>query len=212
MKSYRFFSVVLLTLVSVSLNAQLFVGGNVSFSGGSSEAENGTTITQKGSNYNLNFSPIAGTFLSEKLAVGIGLDFSLSGSKSGVATETTTRNSGIGASPFLRYYCIEWNKFSLFGQGNVGLDLTNSKVETGGVTNDGPKGTRIFFNVFPGLSYGVTEKFALETSFNVFSLGYSYMTTKNGTIKSNSSGFNAGAGLGNIFTVGSINIGAIYKF
>jgi hypothetical protein len=212
MKSYRIISVALLALLCVSLNAQLFVGGNVSFSGANSKSENGTTITQKGSNFNFDFSPFAGKFLSEKLAAGIALDFTLSGNKSGVVTETTNRSTGMGVSPFLRYYCVEWNKFSLFGQGNVGLAFTNSKVESGGVTNDGPKSTRIYFSVYPGLAYNITDNFSLETAFNIFSLGYNHLTTKNGSSKINSSGFNAGAGLSNIFTVGAISVGAIYKF
>ena len=153
-----------------------------------------------------------GKFLSEKFAVGVELDLSLSGSKAVANTETIHKSSSVGVSPFLRYYAIKWNKLSLFGQGNIGVEFSNSSVKTDGVTNDGPKETRLYFSVYPGLAYDITDKLSLQTSLNILSIGYTYFTSKEGDSKNNSSYFNVGAGLGTIVSLNAITIGAIYKF
>jgi opacity protein-like surface antigen len=212
MKSYRVFSIFLFSLICISVNAQVFVGGNFGFNTTNNKILDGATTIQRGSNFNFALSPLVGKFLSEKFAVGVELDLSLSGSKTSTNTETETKSSSIGVSPFLRYYAIKWNKLSLFGQGNIGVELSNSSLKTGGVTNDGPKGTRLYLSIYPGLAYDITEKLSLQTSLNILSFGYTYFTSKEGTSKNNSSSFNLGAGLGNIVSVNAITIGAIYKF
>ena len=212
MKSYRVFSIVLFSFICLSTNAQVFVGGNFGFNTTNNKSLDVAASTQNGSNFSFSFSPIAGKFLSEKLAIGVELDLSLSGSKTGVYIETITKSSSFGVSPFLRYYAIKWNKFSLFGQGNIGVELSNSSVKTGTVTNDGPKDTRLYLSIYPGLVYDITDKLSLQTSLNILSLGYSHINSKDGTSNSNSSSFNIGAGLSNIVSVNAITIGAIYKF
>jgi outer membrane protein len=211
MKSCRVLLSVLFIFIYIGLNAQVFVGGSVRFNTSNSE-HNGTTTANKVSNYSLDLSPRVGKFLSEKLAIGLALDISLSGNKSDVNSETLSRSSGIGINPFLRYYAIKWNKISVFGQGNIGLAFSNSIVKSDGITTDGPKVTRIFLSISPGLSYDISEKLSLETSLNILSFGYNYVITKDGSTKDKTSNFNLGAGLGNIVSVGAITIGAIYKF
>lgn len=212
MKSYRVFLVALFSLFFISINAQIFVGGNVGFNTSNDKTDNGIATTQKESAYSLSLYPKAGMFLSEKLALGVSFDIYFSGDKSGVNTETISKSSTIGVSPFLRYYAINWNKFSVYGQGSIGLGFSNSSVKTGGSTTDGPKTTRLYIGFFPGLSYNISDKLSFETSLNFLSFGYNYFTTKDGSSKNNGSSFNFGAGLGNIVTVGNITIGAIYKF
>jgi hypothetical protein len=212
MKSYRAFSIVLFSLIFISSNAQVFVGGNFGFNTANNKSLYGTTTTQEGSNFSFTLSPIVGKFLSEKFAVGVELDLSLSGNKTGVNTETTNKSSSMGLSPFLRYYALKWNKLSLFGQGNIGVEFSSSSVKTDGVTNDGPKSTRLYLSIYPGLAYDITDKLSLQTSLNILSFGYNYSSSKEGTSKYNSSSFNIGAGLGNIVSVNAITIGAIYKF
>jgi outer membrane protein len=212
MKSYRVFSIILFSLICISVNAQVFVGGNLGFNTANNKFLDGGTTTSKGSNFNFSLSPFVGKFLTEKVAVGVELDLSLSGSTTGVNTETIRKSSSVGVSPYLRYYAIKWNKLSLFGQGNIGVEFSNSSVKTDAVTNDGPKGTRLYLNIYPGLAYDITEKLSLQTSLNILSFGYNYVTSKEGTTKNNSSSFNVGAGLGNIVSLNAITIGAIYKF
>jgi len=201
-----------LSIFCISLNAQVFVGGNIGFNSGNQKSVDGSTTTGKGSNFSLDFTPNVGKFLSEKVAVGIALDISFSQNTTGVTTETKTKSSSIGASPFLRYYAVKWNKLALYGQGNLGFNLSNSSETTDGSTSNGPKQTSLYLTLSPGLSYDITEKLSLITSIHIFNFGYNYNITKDGTTKTTSSNFNIGGGLGNIVSVSAISVGAYYKF
>ncbi len=211
MKSYKLFLIGLLLLSGISLKAQFFVDGSIRFST-SGYQNNETTPAHKNSSYSLDLKPGAGKFLSDKLAVGVDLDISLSGNKTNINNETETRTSGIGVTPFLRYYAFRWNKFSVFGQGYLGLDFSGTRVDSGGTITKGPKNTRISLGVFPGLAYDLTDNLSLQTSLNILNLGFSYVITKEGSTKTNSANFNIGAGISNIIALNAITIGAIYKF
>jgi hypothetical protein len=212
MKSYRICLIVLVSLFAISLKGQVFVGGNFGFNSASNKSQDGATITYKDSNYRFSLSPFGGIFLSEKFALGIELDLSLNGSKAGVNIVSSTKSSSVGLSPFVRYYVIKWNNLSLFGQGNIGAEFTWGSLKTGGATDNSPKNTRLYFSVYPGLAYDITDKISLQTSINVLSLGFTHTTSKDDTEKHVSSSFNFGAGLGNIVSLNTITIGAIYKF
>jgi hypothetical protein len=211
MKSYHVIILTLFSFLCINLDAQYFVGGNISLSTVNSKTDNGVT-TNKSSDYIFSLYPSVGKFLSEKVAVGLSLNISFSGGTSGPSPETKYKSSTIGASPFLRYYAIKWNKFSVFGQGNIGFAFSNSSETTDGTKSDGPKDSRYYFSIYPGLSYDIGDKLQLQTSINILSFGYSYVVTKDGSTESRTSGFNMGAGLSNIVSVGTITIGAIYKF
>ena len=127
-------------------------------------------------------------------------------------TVTTHNSSTLGLIPFLRYYAVTLNKFSLFGQGDIGLLFSNSTTKIGGTSTEGPKTTSLYLNIKPGLAYDLTERLSLETSLNFASFGYYHTTIKDGASKDKTTSLNIGAGLDNIITVGGITIGAIYKF
>jgi len=211
MKSYHVIILSLFSLLCINLDAQYFVGGNFSLSTVNSKKDNGVT-TDKSTVYTFSLDPSIGKFLSEKVAAGFSLNIAFEGGTSGPNPETKFKTSTIGASPFFRYYAIKWNKFSVFGQGNIGFMFSNTSETTAGTKSDGPKDSRYYFSIYPGLSYDIGDKLQLQTSINILSFGYSYHVTKDGSGESRTSGFRMGAGLNNIVSVGNISIGAIYKF
>jgi hypothetical protein len=211
MKSSSVYLVVLFSFFCINLNSQVFVGGNIGFNTSNDKTDNGTT-TNKRSDYRFDLSPRLGKFLSEKFAIGCYLDVSLSGNTTGINPEIISKSSSFGGGLFLRYYAIKWNKFSVFGEGDIGLDFSNSSIKTGGSTTDGPKTTRLYLNFAPGLSFDINDKLSLQTSLNILSFGYNYVMTKDGSSKDSNSSFNIGAGLSNIVSIGAITVGAIYKF
>ena len=172
MKSAKFLLIALFSIFYVSLNAQNFVGGNFGLNTTGGSTSNGTSTTDKPSSYSFDLTPKAGMFLYEKLAVGAALDISFSGTKTPGNVVTTYKSSTIGLIPFFRYYAITLDKFSVFGQGNIGLLFSNSTTKVGGTSTEGPKTTRVYINVMPGLAYDLTERLSLETSFNFLSFGY----------------------------------------
>jgi hypothetical protein len=212
MKPNRFILIVLFTSVCIFSSAQVFVGGKFGFNTSGGSIDNGTTTTDKPSTVSFNFSPKAGIFISEKLAPGAALNFTLSRTKTPGITETIDKSTTIGVSPFLRYYAVKLNNFSLFAQGNTGFSYTKPTTKVGGTSTDGAITTNLYLNVVPGLAYDLNDKFSFETTINVLSLGYYHTTVKNGPTKNKTSSSNMGAGLDNIVTSGNISVGAIYKF
>lgn len=92
------------------------------------------------------------------------------------------------------------------------MTFSNSSTKSGGSTTNGPKATNVYLTFYPGLSYDLNDKLSLETTLNILSFGYIYVTNKADTYTDNTSSFNIGAGLGNIVSIGAITVGAIYKF
>jgi hypothetical protein len=211
MKSYRVIIIALSSFFCVSLNAQFFVEGNLGFALSSHKTDYGGTTTKSTEN-SLFLAPGFGTFISEQVALGLSLDLSFTGGTSGIDPETKTKSSSIGASPFVRYYAIKWNKLALFGQGNIGFAFSNSSETTGGTKTEGPKDSRYYLTIFPGLSYDINDKLQLQTSLNFLRFGYVYAVSKDGSTKDTNSNFYGGATLDNIVSISAITIGAIYKF
>jgi hypothetical protein len=188
------------------------VGGNFSLYTTGGSTSYGSTTTDKTSTFNLSLSPKVGKFLSEKVAAGVALNINFYQEKIPGLTETITKTSTLGLSPFLRYYAVKLNKFSIFVQDKIGLSFSSSNTKVGSTSTDGPKTTAIYMTIVPGLAYDLSDKFSLETTLNFLSAGYNYTSVKSGSNKDKTTTFNLGAGLDNIVTVGSITVGAIYKF
>ncbi len=212
MKSTRFIFTGLLIFLCFSLNAQVFIGGNFSFKASGGSIDDGSTTTDKISSFSIDLLPKVGKFMSEEVAVGAALSISYGHVRMPGVNEVVSKSHTVGIVPFMRYYPLKINKFSIYGQANVGLLFTGSNTKSGGTTTDGPSTTSFYINVFPGLAYELNERLSLETSLNFLSFGYHNNTTKNGAVKDKTSTFNIGAGIDNIISVGSITIGAIYKF
>jgi opacity protein-like surface antigen len=153
-----------------------------------------------------------GKFLSDNVAVGAVINFSLSRNNNNGTPEIINTGSTIGITPFLRYYAIKMDKFSIFGQGNVGFSYTGSTSKVDGTSTDGPKTASFFLNVMPGLAYDVSSRLSLETNINFLNFGLTYNVVKTGTDSNRTTNFGVGAGFSNLVTVGTISIGAIYKF
>lgn len=197
-----------LVACSISVQAQYFVGGRFGFntSGGSSEV--GGTSSDKPKSTSFNFSPKVGMFLSEKLAVGAELNFGINNTKTYGMITTTTKSTGFGISPFVRYYVVQMDKFGIFAEGKVGVNF--SSTETTGSPK--AKTTSFGINVAPVMYYNLTEKLSLEASVNLFNFGFNTSTTKFDDNKDTSNSFGFGAGTNGLVNTGSISIGAIYKF
>lgn len=216
MKRTIVFLVSVFMLSLVSGKAQLFVGGNLSLSHQGGSYEVGSTSTDKTKTTSFGFYPKAGYFLSDQFAVGAQLGIALSNSKTPGTPETVNSSSTIGLTPFVRYYVLQMDKFSIFGQGHLGLSLGSQKTKSGNTTTKGPKTTTVSLGIFPGVAYDVSDNLSLEIQINALNLGYSLQTVKNDNTdpktKDVTSSFNFGAGLNNIVNTGSISVGAIYRF
>lgn len=195
------------------LNAQKFIGGSMNFNTNSLYDER-QPLTIKQSVVNFHISPSYGKFISEKTAIGIDLNIGLSFSKSESSTNNNSDNKIIsyGASPFIRYYFLKFNKASLFVNGKTGFDFSNFRITQNESIYDKPKNYSIYLEAYPGLAYDLNDHFIIQTTLNFIDLRYEYSYSKNISETKKYSNFGIGGGLENILSLNQIMIGALYKF
>lgn len=220
MKKLSLFILLFMILTSGIINAQLFTGGNMSLSTSGGTEDYGNGEQDKTSYLNLDFGPMAGFFLSENLAGGIrilvSLDKTTTPPFSPGGDETVDSETTFGFMPFIRYYAVQLNKFSVFGQAQAGASFGTEKTKVGSTETDGPKTTTIGFMVFPGIALDVSEHVSLEAHINLFNFAFNSVTEKQDTefinSKETTRSFSFGVNTDNIATTGAISVGAIIKF
>lgn len=205
-------AVATLVLFSFGAQAQYFVGGQFGFNTtGGSEKTGNITVDKPKTTY-FNFSPKAGKFLSEKIAVGIALNVMTQRVKTTAGGNTRTdKTTGFGIAPFARYYFLQMNKFGICAEGVVGLSFRKDELPSI-APDEERKVTTFGINVAPVMYYNLSEKFSLEASVRLFNLGFNTTSEKdqdNNKEVTNTFGF--GAGLDGLVNTGNFSIGAIYK-
>ena len=171
----------------------VLVEGNLGFN----SSNNNNSDTKSNS---FTFTPKAGYFLSDKIAVGAQLGFG--SSKTEVAGVDTAKSSGFSAGVFGRYYFLDLGqRFKTYADAGVNFgnskdDLTNAKSNSVGV------GAGL------GINYFVTKRVVLNFALrNILS----YSTSKADGAKSVSSfGFDLNSNIANPFNTGSFGVGYIF--
>lgn len=147
-------------------------------------------------NNSFEFTPRAGFFVSDNIAVGARLGYTNSKQEVPFFDDVKLNTFNIGG--FGRYYFTPSDKFSIFGE--LGLEYATSKREEG-TTELKINGFGI--NVGPGVSYFLNDHFALEAFWGA--LGYA--TAKPDVDNAEST---------DVITFGldldDINLGLVYKF
>jgi hypothetical protein len=191
----------------VVINAQSFIGGDVSFSTSSSSTKIGSTTTDNGSTSIFELKPLIGFYVSDGFALGAEVLMS-------VETETTPNNSAngddkntttlYGIGPFVRFHLLEYDKFKIYTQAQLGLAFgTNKDKPAGSSTTTEMDIFALRIKAFPGIAYEVTENFDLELSFG--NLEYSSLSIKRDDYEKNSSDFK-------LYLSSGLSLGFLYKF
>lgn len=151
----------------------------------------------KGSNFY--FRPEVGYFLTENIALGLGLDFG-SAKNDGLDTYSDAyKTNNFNAKVFGRYYFTPESQFSLFGQ--FGIGFGNVKMENG--AGDETKVNTFGINAGLGANYFLTNNWALQAGWAV--LGYNSEKIDAPRAEAyNSFGLN--------IDLSAINFGVLYKF
>lgn len=206
-------AIVVLAVCSVGAQAQYFVGGQFGFSTNGGSQKSGGVSVDKPKYTSFNLSPSVGKFISDKLAVGVSLNFSVESVKTTYSGDTQTdKTTGFGIAPFARYYFLQMNKFGIFAEGQIGLSYSNSKQPSVGPDEE-LKTTTFGFNILPVAYYNLSDKLSLEASVSLFNFGFNTSTQKDQDDNKNiTNSFGFGAGLNGLVNTGNISIGAIYKF
>jgi len=141
----------------------LFVGGSVGFSTSIDKTKSGGTTHKDATTLNITVLPMAGYFLSDRIAVGarLGVDAEITKRPDNVLEKST--NTSFVINPFGRYYLIS-DKGGLFAEASVMVAPGSTKNHFENTTT---KSNTMFFSVgvAPGVYYYITEKLALEAKF-----------------------------------------------
>jgi outer membrane protein len=211
MKFIRIIPFLFLNFFVLAINAQVFIGGNFDASISNRKDLDNSPITTKTTGYSFNVSPTVGKFLSDKVAMGIriGAGFSLSDDQI-IGQNRSNRSKGynLGASPFVRYYFKKWDKFALFETCILGFNYAKSEYFQNGVPDPPSRLNYYSIDFHPGISYSLSDKLDLEGEIGFLNLGYTYTISNRQNIRNYSSAFNIAGGS----LLGTITIGAIYKF
>ena len=127
-----------------------------------------TTVSfgdEKMSMYGL--APEFGYFVADNMAVGAGLFFK------GISMDDGDDKASLsifGINPYLRYYCLNKGNFKAYVQAG----LTYATI-SGDMINDMTM-SLFDISVMPGISYNLTEKFAINATLG--SLGYGNLSIK----------------------------------
>lgn len=108
-------------------------------------------------------SPKVGYFVSDHVAVGVGLSVG----EDKAADKLKTQN--FNANVFGRYYVSPASQFSLFGELKAGYTSVRQDTERQSLVKTGHTQTDAFNVAFaPGISYFISKHFALEASIGLF--------------------------------------------
>jgi len=193
MKNFFLTAIAVCTFTFMNAQEDGFSKGDI-FISGSFGLNSQSTGDIKNSSFQ--FTPRVGFFVADNIAVGARLGFT-SGKQEVPFTEEL-KTSAINAGAFGRYYFTPSSKFSIFGE--FGLEYASSKQEQG---NTELKINGFGVNVGPGVSYFLSDHFALEAFWGAIA----YATAKpdvDGAESTDAISFGV--------NLDDINLGLVYKF
>lgn len=192
--------------VAATMNAQMYIGGNLGFSTSKDKTDPADEQTVTG----FTIQPEIGYQLDDKFGVGIVLGYQYNKTKhegtiSNIPYSSDVKASAFLIKPYLRYQCFTAGKFNVFVDGGL-----NFKT----ISRDNMK-NELDFGLFvsPGIAYNVNEKWSIVAHLNdMFTLGYhkSAVADIAGAPDAPTS-FQADLASGG-FNVGALTFGIYYNF
>ena len=168
----------------------VFVTGSVGFNSDKQDDAKGSEFY---------FRPEVGYFLTENIALGLGLDLGSAKNDGLDVYSDAYKTNSFGAEVFGRYYFTPASKFSLFGQ--LGIGFGNIKMEDEAGNELKVNGFGI--NAGLGVNYFFSNNWAVQA--NWAGLGYN-------SAKVDAPGAEAYSSFGLNVDLSAINFGVLYKF
>jgi outer membrane protein len=158
---------------------QLFIGGTVSIYSTTEKFKDDGTVTDERTYSYFDLLPMAGYFLSDRLAVGAQAGISSSVSKYPDNDPDKRSSAQFIFEPFARYYLISGTA-GIFAEASLGFGVGKSKVFYEGSTVETNESS-ISAGIAPGVYYYILPKVALEAKFGW--LGFNSQIEKDGDQK-----------------------------
>jgi len=173
-------------------NGDIFITGSVGF---------GSQTTGDAKENTFDVSPSVGFFVSDNIAIGARLGYMSTKTNSGLPGEDDATANTFSIGAFGRYYATPASQFSMFVE--LGANYHSTTTNSGAPGEEDAKNNGFGIALSPGVSYFMSENWALEASIAALS----YNTDKpdfDGAESTNTFGLNV--------NLTNINLGLIYKF
>ena len=220
-----FFIIAVLVSGILTANAQLFVGGGLGLDLTGGKSKFGGTTFDGPKETIFSFTPKAGFYLSDDLAIGAEINLYSYTEKYTPSGGQEQKRSGFGweFSPFARYRMLGNEKLALHLEAAIGIGGYKEKFSLGGNSTDEDPISEFRIGVLPVVTYSLTEKLDLEASFDFLRFGFSSVTEKDASNSDNKTtdthfGFGVncpydptGMSIGGLFT-GILRVGLVFKF
>ena len=211
-----------MALVSVSLSAQVFIGGSL---GIGTQGNTDRVANASSSQFTLTLAPNVGFKLNDDMCVGGRLRFgTTSNTNAGVVTPGRV---SFGVQPYFRYNLLYFGDFALAGEANTALIFSGQTTTT--TTPGAPdsvnkwNSTTFSIGVTPVLLYQLNKHITLEANLNILTLGFVSTSTKDVDIVAGATTTNQDDTQSNFVTAvnandvfgggwGAIQIGFTYAF
>jgi hypothetical protein len=153
-------------LIAQPAAGKLFIGGDLNVYTSVYKSKNGGTTENNGTTTYLSILPMAGYFLSEKIAVGARIGIDASFYKNEGASPDKSTGVTFVINPFARYYLISGTG-GLFAEASVstGIGSTKNRYANNTTTQDE---FNFSMGIAPGVYYYITPRLALEGKFGWF--------------------------------------------
>lgn len=210
--------IIVLTVICIltltTIDAQHFVSGSFSYSSTSGEVKFDSNSEDLPSTSSFELLPRYGYQLNDKWAIGAGIGY-VSSKQTEIddaGVKTSLKNNLIAFAPFARLTFAKFHKFNFIAEGQIAFGTgSNEYSEDGDVYADTDL-SLFAIDIAPVIQFNISEKWALETTINLFSFGYTSQSESDDDYDVTQNSFNIGAGVDDLTTIGAISIGAIYKF
>lgn len=182
----------------------VFLEGNIGLN-----STNNKNTEQKESSFT--FTPKAGYFVTDKIAIGVELHFSTEKTEDYTAgAETLDKDNIFGAGVFGRYYFLELGKrFKTYAEAGVGYGSLKNENKVGTAASVETKANVFGVNAGVGANYFLTERIAINAGLtNVINFS-SIKADAPGAKTVSSFGLNAGS-INNLFDIATF--GLTFKF
>ena len=181
---------ILMTMVAafaaMSMNAQWYAGGGLSFTSGSSTISSGSVSMDGPTSSHFGIAPEIGMKIDDRMSIGVSLGYVSENSKvdgvklsMGGTGEKKSPSNEFVIAPYLRYTLISWGNLSVFADAQIEITTGSNTVEetSGGTTNKTTDESTSGFSVaiVPGVSYQLNDKINLVAKLGN---GLGYWNTK----------------------------------
>jgi len=210
----KIFIILAITVFAIQVNAQWFIGGDVSANVTNiDETYVWSSVNKTEAGFQI--APRFGYYFNNKFALGLSVSFgaNFSINTSGNTTKYQEYALRWGAFPFLRYSVFTYKKFSIILQGSTGVGGTHYFSQTGSnsVKGSSALGIRVI-NVSPILGFNLTDHLQMEAGLNFLNLGYNIDIITNNNSDIIKHDFNIGFKSSSILSLSQLQFGVIYKF